>query len=539
MMIDLRNQSQSIRTSFDKHFEKEKNESRGIFLEFLRWYGDINEDVESIILENASKNKMMCCPKIQKDIVDACAKETIKVIMEDLDGDYFGILVDESKDISHKEQMRLVLRYVDKKGEVIEQFVGVVHVSDTSARSLKKSIYSFLLDHSLSPSQIRGKGYDGASNMQRELNGLKSLILRDTPSAYSTHCFAHQLQLTLVALVKKNSDVDDFFYLISNVLNIVGASYKRMDLLIQHQAVKLEDLIISGEVHTGQGLNQERELQRPCDTRWGSHCKTLEKSIDIFSSIFYVLGFAARECPNYLDRLTTKTLENPIKGFGFDFMLHLMMRDIGWNSLLDDVFSFCDKYEIEIPKIDVRYIPDKSKRRALDVTYSHHFRVERFCVVIDFLLQELNNRFDVMSTDLLLGMACLHPAKSFGNFDKKKIMRSAEYYPNEFDSNKLRDLSCQLDNFIAHIRGSDKRFFNRKGITDLAKVLVESELYQTWPLVYLLVKLTLILPFATTSVERAFSSMNYIKNELHNIMGDEFLNGYLVCYVEHKIFATL
>ena len=112
---------------------------------------------------------------------------------QDLDGDYFGILVDESKNISHKEQMTLVLRYVDKKGKVIERFVGVVHVSDTSARFLKKSIYSFLLDHSLSPPQIRGKGYDGASNMQGELNGLKSLILCDTPFAYSTHFFAYQL----------------------------------------------------------------------------------------------------------------------------------------------------------------------------------------------------------------------------------------------------------------------------------------------------------------------------------------------------------
>ncbi|XP_047264635.1 zinc finger MYM-type protein 1-like [Capsicum annuum] len=292
VMIHLMNQSQSIRTSFDKHFEKEKNESwhhlsasidvarfllrlglsfrghdesvsstnKGIFLELLRLCGNINEDV----------------------------------IMEDLDGDYFGILVDESKDISHKEQMTLVLQYVDKKDEVIERFVGVVHVSDTSARSLK----DILLYHSLSPSQIRGQGYDGASNMQGELNGLKSLILRDTPSAYSTHCFAHQLQLTLVALMKKNSDVDDFFCSISNVLNIVGASYKRMDLLRQHQAAQLEELIISGEVHTGRGLNKKRALQRPCDTRWGSHSKTLENFIDIFSSILYVLGFAARECPN-------------------------------------------------------------------------------------------------------------------------------------------------------------------------------------------------------------------------------------------------
>ncbi|XP_027768641.1 zinc finger MYM-type protein 1-like isoform X1 [Solanum pennellii] len=243
-MLDLMDQSQSIRTSFDKKSKKEKSESqhrlsasvdvtrfllklglsfrghdesrsssnRGIFLELLQWYGDINKDVGSIILEKAPKNEMMCSPSIQKDIVDSCAKETIKFILEDLDGDYFGILVDESKDISHKEQMALVLRYVNKEGEVIERCVGIVHVSDTSACSLKESIYSFLSDHSLSPSQIRGQGYDGASNMQGHLNGLKTLILDETPSAYYIHCFAHQLQLTLVALAKKDSNVDDFFF---------------------------------------------------------------------------------------------------------------------------------------------------------------------------------------------------------------------------------------------------------------------------------------------------------------------------------------
>ncbi|XP_016567067.2 uncharacterized protein LOC107865282 [Capsicum annuum] len=242
--------------------------------------------------------------------------------MEDLDGDYFEILVDESKDISHKEKMTLVLRYVDKKGEVIERFVGVVH-------------------------------------------------------------------LTPVALVKKNSDMDDFFCLVTNVLNIVGTSYKPRDLLRKHQDAKLEELIIYGEVNTRRGLNQQRGLQWPCDTHWGSQCKTLENFIDIFSSILYVLEFASRECPNYLDRLTTETLENTIKRFHFIFILNLIMkvlmitnhlnsslqkmdqdiintlellntakqelqrmRDSRWRSLVDDVFSFCDKYKIAIPKMN-------------------------------------------------------------------------------------------------------------------------------------------------------------------------------------------
>nr|XP_016464462.1 PREDICTED: zinc finger MYM-type protein 1-like [Nicotiana tabacum] len=163
----------------------------GIFLELLQWYGDIDRDVGSIILENSPKNEVMYSPSIQKDIIDACAKETIKAIIEDLDGDFFGILVDESKDISHKEQMALVLRYVNKEGEVIERFVGIVHVSNTSTMSLKKAICSFLSDHSISPTQIRGQGYDGSSNMQGELNGIKTLIMNESPSAYCIHYFAH------------------------------------------------------------------------------------------------------------------------------------------------------------------------------------------------------------------------------------------------------------------------------------------------------------------------------------------------------------
>nr|XP_016501998.1 PREDICTED: uncharacterized protein LOC107820250 [Nicotiana tabacum] len=189
--------------------------------------------------------------------------------------------------------------------------------------------------------------------------------------------------------------------------------------------------------------------------------------------------------------------------------------------------------------MDARYFPGKSKRRAVDVTYSHHLRVSIFYVVIDLHFQELNRRFDVVSTDLLLGMASLNLVNLFGNFDKNRIMRLVEYYPNEFDSIKLRDLSCQLDSFIVYARGVDKRFFGMKGISDLAKVLVKSDLHQTWPLVYLLIKLTLILPVAITFVERAFSSMNYIKSELCNNISDEFLNSCLVCYVERKIFSSV
>ncbi|XP_070013756.1 uncharacterized protein [Nicotiana sylvestris] len=238
MMLDLMNQAQSILTSLDKQSEKIKSEHRvclnssidmiryllkegnlfrghnesvtstrrGHFLDLLTWYADRKEDVKNVVLEKAPKNSTMTSPDIQKDIVNSCAKETVKAIIEDLNGDFFGILVDESKDVSHKEQMALVLCYVNKEGELIERFLSLVHVKGTTAHALQKEIYSLLLRHSLSSSLIRGQEYNGASNIQGNINGLKALILKDNPSA---HCFTHQLQLTLVAVAKKHHDVNN------------------------------------------------------------------------------------------------------------------------------------------------------------------------------------------------------------------------------------------------------------------------------------------------------------------------------------------
>ena len=59
-------------------------------------------------------------------------------------------------------------------------------------------------------------------------------------------------------------------------------------------------------------------------------------------------------------------------------------------------------------------------------------------------------------------------------------------------------------------------FLEFQGVSELAEKLVNTGKHETYPLVYLLVKLVLPLPFATVTVERSFSIMKYIKNELCN-----------------------
>ena len=72
--------------------------------------------------------------------MNTVARETSKAIIKDLNNRFFSILVDESHDISVKKQMFLVLRYVNKKGTIIQRFLGIVHVASTTALSLKCAI---------------------------------------------------------------------------------------------------------------------------------------------------------------------------------------------------------------------------------------------------------------------------------------------------------------------------------------------------------------------------------------------------------------
>ena len=58
---------------------------------------------------------------------------------------------------------------------------------------------------------------------------------------------------------------------------------------------------------------------------------------------------------------------------------------------------------------------------------------------------------------------------------------------------------------------SNEFFLELQGVSELAEKLVSTRKYETYPLVYLVVKLVLTLLVATTTVERNFSVMKYIK----------------------------
>ncbi|KAJ9173659.1 hypothetical protein P3X46_016773 [Hevea brasiliensis] len=183
-------------------------------------------------------------------------------------------------------------------------------------------------------------------------------------------------------------------------------------------------------------------------------------------------------------------------------------------------------------------ITDLGDDLSEEMTNLYHYRVELFYSMIDIRFQELNNQFDEVNTNLLLYMACLDPKDSFSAFGMGKLIQLAKFYLCEFSPVALIELESQLKNFVFDMR-MDKKFFEISGIGGLFEKMVATRKHIVFPLVYLIVKLSLILPVAIATVERAFSAMNIIKSSLRNRMGDELLNYYLVTYIERDLFASI
>ncbi|XP_050378320.1 transcription factor MYB53-like [Argentina anserina] len=175
-----------------------------------------NEDIQKVTLKNSPENLKLTSHDIQKDIVSVISIEIVNRIDHVLGDSLFAILVDESRDMSCKEQMAIVLRYGDA-GKVIEHFVGVEHVTNTNVVTLKATIDDFLCRTRLSMSRIRSQGYDGAT------------------------------------VAKNHTMVSDFFTLVSNVVNVVGASAKRHDILREKHGDNILEALENNEFSSGQG----------------------------------------------------------------------------------------------------------------------------------------------------------------------------------------------------------------------------------------------------------------------------------------------
>ncbi|PIN03752.1 hypothetical protein CDL12_23720 [Handroanthus impetiginosus] len=234
---------------------------------------------------------------IQKDIVNTAA---INAIIYDLGNDLFVLLLDESRDISMKEQVAVALRYVNKKGY----------------------------------------GCVGASNTQGQFNGHKTLLIKENTSAFYIHYFAYQLQLTLVTVAK-------------NLEEMAGSL--TWQCLNQETILKCPSDTWWGS-HYGillRLLDMSSSVMERAETSF----------LDVISSFDFIfklhLKWKVFGITNELSQVLQRKDEDITNEMKLVRILKdqlQKMRDEKWDSLLIGVFSFCEKINFGIPDINCLFL---------------------------------------------------------------------------------------------------------------------------------------------------------------------------------------
>ena len=113
---------------------------------------------------------------------------------------FFTVCADRGTNVANKEQLSLIIRFVDQTGMIREEFLEFVQCdTGTSGQAIADKIKFTLEKLTLDLNNLRGQEYDGAGNMSGKYRGAAAIIQHDYPKELNVHCVSLVLNLCVVA----------------------------------------------------------------------------------------------------------------------------------------------------------------------------------------------------------------------------------------------------------------------------------------------------------------------------------------------------
>ena len=115
----------------------------GNFISLLHLRMDAGDVVLKEHFSTAARNVQYHSPTAQNELVAACGEWIQeKILLEVRKAKYFTVCADEAADVSNKEQLPLVLRFVDEAGTIREEFVEfILCESGTTGEALAPQVH--------------------------------------------------------------------------------------------------------------------------------------------------------------------------------------------------------------------------------------------------------------------------------------------------------------------------------------------------------------------------------------------------------------
>ncbi|KAL5246057.1 hypothetical protein ACI65C_013465 [Semiaphis heraclei] len=268
--------------SFRGHREGWKDEIRGNFKDLAILMAKYSPPLAMHINEIQNygrKTQNFLSWQRQNQLIQAISTNIKNVIQQELfNAHYFSISLDSTFDISKKEQLSMVIRYINKKtGIVCERLIAVRQAISTTGKHLFTMFEEICGELNLNWKVfLVGQSFDGAASMRGQYNGLQSFIKEQNQCATYVWCWAHRFNLVIVDAVSCCIEARDLFGNLEMLYDFIGSSKHRVNLYSSYQKKN----------YPGKPL---RQLKRVETTRWSSHASALQTTFDTFDAIIDTL----------------------------------------------------------------------------------------------------------------------------------------------------------------------------------------------------------------------------------------------------------
>ena len=156
------------------------------------------------------------------DVVSICRKK-------------FSIIIDESTDISTKQMLSIVVRYLDvNTGKVVDSLLDLVEVEDATSIGLFAAVKKLLNRLEIPLTNIIGFAADNCATMMGSTGGFQAQLRKEIPHLFVLGCVCHSFALCANAASNRLPSWLEAF--IKNVCFYFSRSSKRIDQfeLFQH-----------------------------------------------------------------------------------------------------------------------------------------------------------------------------------------------------------------------------------------------------------------------------------------------------------------
>ena len=524
--------------AFRGHDESEDSLSRGNYRELLESFAKFDSVFERRLHGRLAESERGgvgggrftgVSPEIQNDLIN-CLDSIIEdeIFKEINDCTFMSVQVDETSDVSTKEQVSMIAR-LDKGSEIVERQLGFVDVSSNrNAAAITQVIKDKLSQHSGIKDKLIMQTYDGAAVMSGHINGVQVQVRQEYPFAHFVHCAAHRLNLVLCQSASSISPIKIFFVNVGAFSTFTSNAPKRKAFLTSHKI----------------------EFPNPGDTRWYYRARVINVLHKNYENLLEIFEGVVDQPVGWDDETLDKLsgLLHYLNSFLFCFSVCVFYKILGQSSILYSVlqgrqtdFNYgmtkIERFKTFVSSLRSDEAFDEFYQEAVDkvgppvsrADTKHNYK-QLYFEILDSIVGMLNERFKDMER---FGFLDLVNPKVFatwgGVVPPEKINLLKQTYGPLFDV-------PMLENQLSFIyRDKD---FHKETSDELLKYIFKFNLQSSIPEAVKLLKMNGVLSIASASVERSFSCLKRVKGYLRNTMGQGRLSS--LCRISiHKDIIKL